>query len=80
MRRTAVNRRPLSVKLRQGKLDKPDTLVAQVLFFTLGCGPPDISPVFFSMVNPEGDLRKFFTHIIEVLMDVLLKFPEDLQW
>ena len=30
------------------------------------------------MVNPEGDLRKFFTHIIEVFMDVFLKFPEDL--
>jgi hypothetical protein len=29
------------------------------------------------MVNPEGNLGKFFTHIIEVFMDIFLKFPED---
>ena len=30
------------------------------------------------MMNPEGNLRKLITHVIEVLMDILMKFPEDL--
>jgi hypothetical protein len=68
----------LGVEFRQGKLDEADALFSQVFFFAPGGGPPDVSPVFFSVMNPQGDLRKLSAHIVKVLSDILLEFLQDL--
>lgn len=69
----------LTVKLRQRHLDELDALFPQSFFFAPGGGPSDVSAVFLSMVDPEGDFRKLVAHVIEVLMDVLLQFSEEFQ-
>ena len=69
----------LTVKLRQRYLDELDALFPQGFFFAPGGGPADVSALFLSMMNPEGDFRKFLAHVIEVLMDVLLQRTEEFQ-
>ena len=56
-----------------------DALFPEGFFFALRGGPPDVSPLFLSLMNPQGDFRELVAHVIEVLMDIFLKFPEDLQ-
>jgi hypothetical protein len=72
-------RQPLTVKLRQGNLNELDALFPQGFLFVYGGGPPDVPSVFLSMMNPEGDFRKLFANVIEVLINIFLKFPEGIQ-
>ena len=75
----AATPQTLPVKLRQRHLDERNALFPQGFFFAPGGGPADVSALFLSMMDPEGDFRKLVAHVIEVLMDVLLQRTDEFQ-